>query len=153
VEGLARVFKNQSIHRAACIEVATAKFWADTDPLTLFWETVDKTELVEGIAKGTLRSRYELWCDSEGARPFNRSQWARACESHGLEDFKGTGGARFWRVSKIIQKVAQVAQLSQFSENLYERKNGSREVFENNASCATCATNDVASAARQKVTL
>ncbi len=96
-EGLERLFKTQDIYKAPAVRAATAKFWADTDTLTPFWETVSESELKGGIAKSELRRRYEVWCQSEGARPYNRSQWARACaDGRGLSDQKRTGGARFW---------------------------------------------------------
>jgi putative DNA primase/helicase len=106
IEGLARVWQSQEIHRAACVETATAQFWADTDQLTPFWETVEETELLDGISKTELRKRYETWCETEGARPFNRSLWARACkEGRGLQEEQRTGGKRFW----YLPIVAQVA--------------------------------------------
>jgi hypothetical protein len=93
---LARVFETQIIFHAPCIETATAKFWADTDPLTSFWEMLGADELRVGISKTGLRKRYEDWCEVEGARPFNRNQWARACHSFGLEDFLSRN-VRHWR--------------------------------------------------------
>jgi P4 family phage/plasmid primase-like protien len=95
-DGLEQLYQSQEIYRAPAVEAATAKFWADTDPVTAFWETVSEDDLREGVAKSELRARYEFWCQAEGARPFNRNQWARACESHGLDDEQRTGGARFW---------------------------------------------------------
>jgi P4 family phage/plasmid primase-like protien len=90
LDGLARVHSRQSIERAPCVVAATAKFWSDTDTLTPFWESLEAAQLGaldgHGIPKGELRRAYEQWCEDEGARPLGRSQWARACESHGLED-------------------------------------------------------------------
>ncbi len=136
MEGLARVWENQEIHRAACAATATAKFWADTDQLTPFWESIEESELRDGIGKTELRKRYETWCETEGARPFNRPQWARACASHGLQDEKRTEGKRFW----YLPKVAQVAQVSTFSKGTREEGKLPHGQFENKASCATCAT-------------
>lgn len=137
MEGLARVYANQDIHRAACLNRATAQFWADTDPITPFWESVEESELHNGIAKANLRRRYETWCETEGARPLNRNRWTKACEAHGLKDEKRTGGTRFW----YLEKVAQVAQLSQFSKDTRESHILPRIQFEKDQSCATCATN------------
>ncbi len=136
MEGLARVYQAQEIYRAPCAATATAKFWADTDPLTAFWETVAEAELLEGIGKTELRKRYETWCETEGARPFNRNHWARACASQGLQDEQRTGGKRFW----YLPQVAQVAQLGTFSKDTRESLELHRKQFENKASCATCAT-------------
>jgi P4 family phage/plasmid primase-like protien len=105
MEGLARVWHSQEIHRAKCAATATAKFWADTDQVTPFWETIEEAELLAGIGKSELRKGYETWCEAEGARAFNRSQWARACKAHGLEEEQRTGGKRFW----CLARVAQVA--------------------------------------------
>lgn len=103
VEGLERVHKTESIHRAECIEKATKKFWADTDPLTGFWETIEESELLAGIGKTELRKRYETWCEDEGARPFNRNQWARACkDGRGLEEGRDKDtNARTWVLTQL----------------------------------------------------
>jgi len=137
IEGLARVWQSQEIYRAPCAETATAQFWADTDQLTPFWETIEEAELLDGIGKTELRKRYETWCETEGARPFNRTQWARACASQGLQDEKRTEGKRFW----YLPKVAQVAQKGTFSNDMREAIKVPRIQFENMVSCATCATN------------
>lgn len=147
LEGLARVYANQDIHRAACADAATAQFWADTDPLTPFWETVDEDRLREGLPKSDLRRLYDDWCQAEGARPLNRVQWTRACKSFGLDEEQRTGGTRFW----YLPRVAQVAQLALFSNGTYELGGVTRVSFENVPSCATCATS--IPKARKKVRL
>lgn len=86
LEGLERVFQSQSIFIAQCCKDATAQFWADTDPITPFWETIERDELARGIAKSELRARYEAWCNGEGTRPLNRNQWPDACKSYSLEE-------------------------------------------------------------------
>jgi P4 family phage/plasmid primase-like protien len=97
MEGLQRVYQTQDIHRAACSQTATAQFWADTNPITPFWETIKESELRAGITKTYLRKQYDIWCEAEGARPLNRPRWAKACESHGLlEERRGTDSTRFW---------------------------------------------------------
>lgn len=97
MESLQQVYETQDIHRAACSQTATAQFWADTDPITPFWETIKESELRAGITKTYLRKQYDIWCEAEGARPLNRPRWAKACESHGLlEERRGTDGTRFW---------------------------------------------------------
>lgn len=142
LDGLARVYKAQSIYKAPCIATATAKFWADTDPLTAFWETVSAADLRGGIGKTELRREYEQWCSTEGARPFNRSQWARACESHGLEDFHD-GKRRLWRLT-------QLTQLTPFSKNSLEKLETSRGLSENNVSCVSCVSDSDESRAVQE---
>jgi len=134
LDGLARVHQTQTIFRAACIEVATAKFWADTDTLTPFWETLEEAELREGISKTDLRTRYEVWCQAEGARPFNRPLWARACESRGLEGYHN-GKARGWRLT-------QLTQLGTFPESPREVPKFSGEVSGNVPSCVSCVSNN-----------
>jgi putative DNA primase/helicase len=142
LDGLNRVYQTQDIHRAACAQTATAQFWADTDPITPFWETVEEAQLVAGIAKSDLRGRYDEWCKAEGARPLNRNRWTKACEAHGLADQKRTGGTRFWSLEKTQKPklVAQVAQLSCFSKDTREDDKMPHGQFEKDLSCATCAT-------------
>ncbi len=149
MEGLARVWHSQEIHRAKCAATATAQFWADTDQVTPFWETIEEAELLAGIGKSELRKSYETWCETEGARPFNRSQWARACASHGLQDEKRTEGKRFW----YLPKVAQVAQKGTFSKDTREESILPHGQFENMVSCATCATNGKSETELQEVEL
>jgi phage/plasmid-associated DNA primase len=142
MEGLARVWHSQEIHRAKCAATATAKFWADTDQLTPFWETIEEAELLDGIGKTELRKLYEEWCDNEGVHKnarLNRPAWVKACNSRGLIDQKRTGGKRFWAL--IPEKVAQVAQLHTVSKDTREADKSPRIQFENKASYATCATN------------
>lgn len=98
-EGLERLFETQEIFRAPAVEATTAKFWADTDELTPFWETIAEDELRAGIANGELRGRYEKWCDTEKMRPLKGKSWARAVgpDGRGLTQEKhGAGGLRFW---------------------------------------------------------
>ncbi len=132
MEGLARVWHSQEIHRAKCAETATAQFWADTDQLTPFWETIEEAELLEGIGKTELRKQYEGWCEAEGARAFNRNQWARACKSHGLEE-ETDGKKRKW-------KITQLTQLRTFSNSTREESKVPHGQFENKASCVSCVT-------------
>lgn len=132
LDGLARVHRTQSIFRAPCIESATAKFWADTDTLTPFWETLDELELRDGITKSDLRTRYERWCLAEGARPFNRQLWARACESRGLESYS-TGKARGWRLT-------QLTQFGTFPESPHEAPNNFGRLSGKVPSCVSCVS-------------
>jgi len=134
LDGLARVHQTQSIFRAPCIEEATAKFWADTDTLTPFWETLEEAELRDGISKTDLRARYEKWCQAEGARPFNRTLWARACESRGLESFHD-GTSRGWRLT-------QLTQLRRFPESPREAPNQSKQLSGKVPSYVSCVSND-----------
>lgn len=105
LDGLARVHRTQSIERAPSVVAATAKFWSDTDTLTPFWEALGDEQFdalnAKGLTKTELRRIYDLWCEEEGARPVGRHEWARACESHGLEDcwlyFSGATQKRGWR--------------------------------------------------------
>jgi hypothetical protein len=137
IEGLARVWHSQEIHRAKCAASATAKFWADTDQLTPFWETIEEAELLDGIGKTELRKRYETWCEVEGARAFNRSQWARACKSHGLSEGRSTdGNTRIWFLT-------QLTQLSTFSNVTREESILPHGQFENTASCVSCVSSEL----------
>jgi phage/plasmid-associated DNA primase len=96
LEGLQRFYKAQEIYRAPVVEAACAKFWQDTDPITPFWENVTAEELHAGIVKSDLRRRYENWCITEGARALGRDRWTRACEAHGLYEWR-SNGVRYWR--------------------------------------------------------
>ena len=94
-QGLAQLYKRQDIYRAPVVVKATTQFWADTDPLTPFWETVEQETLLNGIPKTELRRLYESWCITEGAPMVRPHQWARACESLGLAEVKRLG-IRYW---------------------------------------------------------
>ncbi len=138
VEGLARVWHSQEIHRAKCSETATAKFWADTDQLTPFWETIEEAELLAGIGKTELRERYETWCKTEGARPKAPREWTRACkEGRGLEDERRSGGKQFWYLSKVTEVTKQTL----FSNDTHEEHFLPHEQFENDPCLITSVTN------------
>lgn len=147
MEGLARVWQSQEIHRAACATTTTAQFWADTDQVTPFWETIEEPELLAGIGKTELRKRYETWCETEGARPFNRAQWARACKSHGLEEGREKGtNARMW-------VLTQLTQLTPFSKDTREECFLPHGQFENKASCVNCVIPGMSDTELQEVEL
>ena len=93
--GLAQLYKRQDIYRAPVVVSATTQFWADTDPLTPFWETIEAETLSNGIPKTELRRLYESWCITEGAPPVRPQEWSRACESLGLTQVKRLG-TRYW---------------------------------------------------------
>jgi P4 family phage/plasmid primase-like protien len=118
VDGMARVWRKQSLHRAACLDAATKQLWRDTDPLTAFWETFETGELEAGISKAALRTRYEDWCQAEGARPFNRALWFRACSSFGLIESKNNS-VRMWR--KLSSNGTHGTQLPMFPNNRCEQ--------------------------------
>jgi P4 family phage/plasmid primase-like protien len=142
MEGLARVYQTESIHRAACIEAATAKFWSDTDPLTSFWESIEESDLLAGIGKTELRKKYEEWCDNEGVHKnarMNRTSWIKACDSHGLKDVRRTGGKRFWVLEKPA-KVTQVTQVPLISKGTRKEEKEVHELSEKIGTCVTCVT-------------
>ncbi len=138
MEGLARVWHSQEIHRAQCAATATAKFWADTDQLTPFWETIEEAELLDGIGKTELRKRYETWCKAEGARPKAPREWTRACkEGRGLEDERRSGGKQFW----FLPKVTEVTKQPLFSKDTREANKMPCIQFENDPCLITSITN------------
>ncbi len=96
--GVERIRQTKAIHRCAVVAAATKKFWADTDPLGEFWDSIPLQIVAVGIAKGTLRGIYEEWCEDNGqARAFSPILWVRACESVGLvEERRDTKGTRYW---------------------------------------------------------
>lgn len=94
-QGLAQLYQRQDIYRAPVVVKATTQFWADTDPLTPFWETIEAETLSQGIPKTELRRLYESWCITEGANPVRPQEWSRACESLGLAQVKRLG-VRYW---------------------------------------------------------
>lgn len=99
LEGLKAVYHSQTVFRAECLTEATAKFWADTDELTPFWETVAENDLRAGIANSELRGRYEQWCEAEKMRLLRGKAWARALgpDGRGLtQEKRGANGLRFW---------------------------------------------------------
>ena len=132
MEGLQRVYETQDVHRAACSQTATAQFWADTDPITPFWETIEESELRAGIAKSDLRKRYDTWCEAEGATPLNRNRWAKACASHGLEDYTN-GKVRMWKITQLTQKGT-------FSKDTCETAKVPRTQNEKEAGCVSCVS-------------
>ncbi len=95
-DGLERLYKSQEIHRGPSVEAATAKFWADTDPVTEFWTTVEPDDFTQGIAKAELRRRYEAWCEKGGARPLRARDWTRACQAQNLQSERRSGSVHFW---------------------------------------------------------
>jgi P4 family phage/plasmid primase-like protien len=138
MEGLARVMKTETIHHAACIETATAKFWADTDQLTPFWKTIEEAELLDGIGKTELRRRYETWCETEGARPKAPREWTRACkDGRGLEDKRRTGGKFFW----YLPLVTKVTKQTPISNSTREEGFLPHGQFENTPRFVTFVTN------------
>ena len=105
-QGLAQLYREQDIYRAPAVVSATAQFWADTDPLTPFWETVETDALREGIAKTELRRRYESWCATEGTAMIRPQVWTRACVSLGLAEVKRKG-IRYWIAVETRGSAAQ----------------------------------------------
>ncbi len=143
MEGLARVWHSQEIHRAKCAATATAKFWADTDQLTPFWENIEEAELLDGIGKTELRKLYEEWCDNEGVHKnarMNRPSWIKALASHGLTDQRRAGGKRFWILTKS-NSVTQVTKLHTVSNDTREVSKVPRMQFEKTPTFVTCVTN------------
>lgn len=133
-EGLEHLYQTQEIRRDDTIKAATAQFWSDVDPLTPFWDTIEREALTKGIAKSELRERYEAWCRDEGTRPVNRSQWVEACLSYGLFEGK-SGGVRWW-------KRAPIRDIRDTNDDNLENPlalTQSRErVLENQINCVPC---------------
>lgn len=106
VEGLERVHKAQEVYRAPVVTSHTRQFWAETDPLTPFWEHLDQGELERGMAASALQSAYRAWCEIQGIRkPLQGRAFAAACRSAGLEEYRTSrrvGGApvveRGWKM-------------------------------------------------------
>lgn len=87
VIGLARVYSNGKIHKAAVCQAATRGFWADVDPLHDFWLEQDRSELVMGVSVSEFRKRYEDWCNQSGrGKPLGAQKFKKACRSVGLDD-------------------------------------------------------------------
>lgn len=98
MEGLERVYKTQEIFRAPVVWEHTRRFWADTDPLTPFWEGLEEGLLEEGMSSSALHAAYVAWCETQGMRkPLQGKSWAAACRSQGLEETKDRKGVRGWR--------------------------------------------------------
>jgi|GEM_PF-4640681 len=89
--GLERVYRNGDIYICEAVEKATRKFWSDTDQLTPFWESIDESELQNGIGKVELYQRYKTWCECEGTRPKGQREFSRACVDFGLTEKAMTG--------------------------------------------------------------
>ena len=96
--GVERIRQTKAIYRCAVVATATKKFWADTDPLGEFWDSIPLQIVVNGITKAKLRNVYEAWCEDNGqVRAFSPILWVRACESVGLvEDRRNTKSTRYW---------------------------------------------------------
>jgi P4 family phage/plasmid primase-like protien len=89
VEGMARVLRTQEIYRAPIVWEHTRRFWADTDPLTPFWEGLEEGLLQTGVTSQALHSSYVAWCDTQGIRkPLQGRAWAAACRAQGLEEYR-----------------------------------------------------------------
>lgn len=93
VEGLERVHEAQAVYKAPVVSEHTRKFWDDTDPLTPFWEGLDKSELARGMGASVLHRSYVSWCEQEGVkRPLQGRAFAAACRVAGLEQKRGEKG-------------------------------------------------------------
>ena len=87
VDGLENVYRNQSVYLSPNVLNHTRKFWLETDPVSPFWQTVERKTLEDGIEMTLLHRNYVMWCDSEGIRrPLQGKNWGAACRSAGLED-------------------------------------------------------------------
>ena len=101
VEGLARVYGSNAVHRAAICKKATRDFWADVDPLRDFWPFLDPSALaVDGVGVSDMRRIYEDWSKDSGARAMSSQKFNKAAASVGLEVVKKTGGRRVWVMGK-----------------------------------------------------
>jgi P4 family phage/plasmid primase-like protien len=97
VEGMANVLKTQEIYRAPIVWEHTRRFWADTDPLTPFWEGLEERVLEAGMTSSALHGAYVAWCDAQGVRkPLQGRAWAAACRAQGLEEWR-TKTERGWK--------------------------------------------------------
>ena len=95
VEGLERRYKTRTIHRASCIEEATEQFWADADPLTPFWDTVEEDKLLKGVPSDFLHNKMRCWCEEEGERVPKGKAFGKACKNRHLRaDFMTLGGKK-----------------------------------------------------------
>jgi P4 family phage/plasmid primase-like protien len=141
LEGLVRLYETQEIFIAPCVDKTTAQFWADTDPLTDFWETIEKDDLLRGVGKTELRGKYETWCKDEGQRPLNRNQWTRACEAHGLIN-TSNGSLRFWVLAARpkSKELTQLTQLDMFSNSYNISCETKSEEYKNSLSCVSCVS-------------
>jgi P4 family phage/plasmid primase-like protien len=136
LEGLARLHTSQEIHLAACVKKATSRFWAETDPLTPFWERQSEAELVEGVTKTELRRRYEDWCSKEGARPVSARQWTRACRAFGLQDERRGGGVWWW----FLPLVTEVTKQTLFPKSSTHTRETNIEEIQNTPCFVTSVT-------------
>lgn len=100
VEGLARVHEAQEIYRAPVVIEHTRLFWEETDPLTPFWEGLDKKQLERGIASSALHDLYLTWCEKEGQKrpiPNSSRAWSAACRAAGLGQKRVVAGVVWFR--------------------------------------------------------
>lgn len=98
VDGLARVYKTQTLYRAAIVERHTRNFWEDADPLTPFWEGLDPRFIEKGMPARELHAAYLAWHEHEhiGGRPLMGKSFAAACRTAGFEEYRTETG-RGWR--------------------------------------------------------
>ncbi len=90
--GLDRLYQRQAIHVATVVQDATADFWAETNPLTGFWQSIPETSLREGIERKVLRERYSSWAGDEGiTKLFGPKALGLACKAEGLTLVKRDG--------------------------------------------------------------
>ena len=97
VEGLARVYQQKKIHRAAVCEQATRGFWEKVDPLHEFWLEQSVADLKLGLPVAEFQKRYQTWCQGMGARPVGAQTFNKACRSVGL-DQHNTGKHKVWKL-------------------------------------------------------
>ena len=97
VEGLARVYQQGNIYRAAVCEQATRGFWEKVDPLHEFWLEQSVADLKLGLPVAEFRERYQTWCQGVGARPVGSQTFNKACRSVGLDQYNA-GKYKVWKL-------------------------------------------------------
>ncbi|GAA5513804.1 hypothetical protein Dcar01_02552 [Deinococcus carri] len=154
MEGLTRVYEAGGVYRSEAAARATARFWAEVDPLREFWLEVGREAFaVDGIKAGDLRTRYQVWADQVGVRPYAMKKWGQACAAVGLENIKKTAGTRYWTLKHPelfptddgapSAGSGESGAVEAFSKSFHEenpKKNPSLEELGNGSSCATLAT-------------
>lgn len=128
VEGLERVHEAQAVYKAPVVTEHTRKFWDETDPLTPFWEGLDKSTLERGMAASALHQSYVAWCEKEGQkRPLQGRAFASACRAAGLEQKRGEKGIVWYQPSPSLPLQSTENPVGMYEKPPFSQKSPKKE--------------------------
>ncbi len=136
------------------IRMATMAYRADSDVLGEFIDDCCVLDFQGYVKKADLKKSYEDWCHDTGVEMIKQTTFKTRLQEKGIRDYKGTGGVRFWkgiRLQTNDEKVARVAKVTDFPENLYDFSLREK-VIEKPATNAIIATIDTKNTPKTDIT-